>query len=248
MVADGMLDIVLPARLEHLHFYSDSSSHRGHAYMVVGGIAVRPERLSEINTTIEGIKASAGIVGEVKWKKYKGGAKRAAYFALVDYASLLLREQQAHFHILLCHFSDFNHKISGPGNPEKSVNRMYFQLLFHRLCRFYGKSCILHVFPDSGSDSAEIVAFREVICASAYKKYRTMPNCLRSIHPQPSHKHPVIQLMDVVIGAAAAKREARVLSGHKQELADYVTSVLHPVGWHTDTPSSARQPSPCGHR
>lgn len=209
--------------------------------MVVGGLVVAPQRLSEINSTIEGIKASAGIVGEVKWKKYKGGAKRAAYFALVDYAALLLREGQAHIHVLLCHFSEFDHKIAGPGNPEKSVNRMYFQLLWHRLCRFYGQSCALHFFPDAGADSAEIVSFREVICARAYKKYRTKPNCLRSIHPQPSDKHPVIQLMDVVVGAAAAKRESRLLSAHKQELADYVTKTLHPSGWHTDTPSNARR-------
>lgn len=208
--------------------------------MVVGGAALRQDRVKEINNTIDALKAKVGAVGELKWKKYRGGNRRALHEGLVDYSALLIREQQMHLHFVVCRFSEFDHKISGPGTPEKSVNRMYFQLFLHRVCRFYGKSCAIYAFPDAGNDSSEIVGFREVVCARAYNTHKTRPNCLRSIQPQDSRLHPIMQMVDVLVGAVAAKRENRALSDHKAALADYVQAKLHPEGWQTDTARDAR--------
>lgn len=223
------------APLVRADFYCDASSHRGHDYMVAGGILIRQERYHEIEAKIQEIKKAAGIVGEMKWTKYRGGAKQAAYESLVDFAFLLLKEKQAAFHLIIAHFGNFDHKREPDANRETSVNRMYYQLAVHRLCRKYGKTCAIHIYPDHGDDSADLPKFRTRMCASGYTKHGAKPNCIRDIQPQCSKKHNTLQMVDVLIGAIAAKRNNRTLVLHKASLADYVLAKSGHQDWAKDT-------------
>jgi hypothetical protein len=172
----------------------------------------------------------------MKWTKYKGGGRRAAYESLVDLAFLLIKEKQAAFHTIICHFDSFDHKREeADASRETSVNRMYYQLVVHRICRYYGKKCAIHVYPDHGNDSADLPTFRTRMCASAYKKHSTKPNCVRDIQPQRSEAHGILQMVDVLIGAIAAKRNGRVLVRHKAELSDYVLAKSGHRDWAADT-------------
>jgi hypothetical protein len=209
--------------------------------MVAGGLAIRKARYHEIEHHIQSIKEAAHINSEMHWADYKGGARRAAYEKLVDFAFLLVNERQAALHILIAHFAAFNHKRKSPDDRcETSVNRMYYQLAVHRLCNFYGQKCAIHIFPDAGKDSADLPNFRNMICADGYHKYKTIPNCIRSIEPQCSKRHNIIQMVDVVIGAIAAKRNDRKNVAHKAELADYVLEKSGHGDWSRDTVKNAR--------
>jgi hypothetical protein len=208
--------------------------------MVAGGVAFRPARYHEISGEIQKIKCAAGIKSEMKWSKYRGGRRQAAYEGLVDLFYLLTKEKMAAFHCIIAEFGAFAHKSYEGGTPESSVSRMYFQLCLHRLCQFYGPSLAIEVFPDNGNDSRELPSFRGAICAQAYNRYSTRPNCLRSIQPQDSELHNALQMADVIVGAIAAKRNRRELVPHKADLAEYVLEKSGLASWEIDTPASAR--------
>lgn len=208
--------------------------------MVAGGIAIRQTRLAEINRKILDIKKSAGIGREFKWSDYRGGSRRRAYEQLVDLCFTLSERKHAALHWIIAEFGEFAHRSNEEGTPDSSVNRMYFQLALHRLCRFYGGACGVYIYPDYGDDSAELVGFREILCAKSFRAYGTRPNCVRDIKPLVSHDHPAIQMADVVTGAIAALRNKRVLKKQKADLAQYVLERSGHTDWSIDTPFTAR--------
>ena len=208
--------------------------------MVAGGFAVRGSRIAEISDRIDSIRANSGMTSEFHWSEYRGGDRKAAYYELVRYAFELVKNRQAALHIIIAKFKGYPHK-SKPGNTkDTSINRMYYQLLLHRIARFYGPSCAIRVRLDSGADCKDVCGLRGAICADAYKTYRTRPNCIREIEPVCSSKANIVQMADVVIGAVAARRnEISYAKPAKAELAAYVLD-LRGEHWNVDTPSSAR--------
>lgn len=123
---------------------------------------------------------------------------------------------------MIVDFEKFDHHQKGRGAPHLSINKMYYQLMLHEVCRRYGDKRRIVMFPDHGPDSNQIGEFRRGICANAYKKYNAKPNCLRDIHPTASKKINLLQMTDVIIGALAAQRENRAINPVKSELREYV--------------------------
>ena len=124
--------------LPALSFYGDASS-KGSAYMVAGGFAVSGNRISEIEDKIATLRDDAGITSEFHWSDYRGGRKRSGYEALIRLAFDLINKRQAALHVIVAKFSGYNHGHSYGENKDTSVNRMYYQLFLHRICKFYGK-------------------------------------------------------------------------------------------------------------
>lgn len=222
-----------------LHFYCDASSHRNHKYMVAGGVAVSEPRSVEVEAAVKELKGRHGISKRFHWSDYRGGPRKDAYFELVDLFFSLVSSRRIHAQFIICDFHAFDHRIRGNGKRESSVNRMYYLLFLYRLCRFYGSDCALYAFPDRGGDSAEVIGFRDAICAAAYNTFKTRPNCLRLIRPTSSHESHILQMVDVIIGAAAAHREGRNLAPHKAELMDHIIGKAG-IDWASDTPLSER--------
>lgn len=206
--------------------------------MVAGGIAIRETHYDEITSAILKIKQDGGISGEMKWSEYRGGSRRAGYEAAVDLLFLLVEQNLAHFHCIISNFAAFNHR-QHQGTPEVSVNRMYFQLGLHRLGQFYGKQCAIHIYPDYGNDSRELPNFRGVMCAYAYRTYGARPNCIRQVKAKDSSAEPILQMVDVVVGGIAAKRENRQLVAERAALADYILTKSGRPDWSTDTTANA---------
>lgn len=224
---------------QHISFFGDSSSH-GKAYMVAGGFAVAGTRIREIEDQISTLRENAGITSEFRWSNYRGGAKQEAYEALIQYGFGLIKEKKAALHLIVARFEGYNHKARPGENRETSVNRMYYQLCLHRIARLYGGKCAVHIRLDAGNDSRDICKMRNELCAHAFRKYQTQPNCIRSIEPVNSQKVGLIQLADVVVGAVAAKRNEVNHTSPKGALADYVLAASGQISWSTSTPSSKR--------
>lgn len=225
---------------EDLQFFSDSSSHRGHRYMVVGGIVLRPNRTSQLKADMQAIKDSVrmGPKSEFKWSAYKNGERKKAYFALVDLFFEMVSQGRMHFHTLICDFTEFDHKHDDPSGAKdtfKSVNKLYYQLLVHQICRRYGKAHKIAMYPDHGNDSAEVINFRESVCKAAYFKYGCQFGSLAKIHPYPSAQMLPLQLADVILGSIAAVRENRKLNKNKSELAAYILNKAPVKDWSETT-------------
>lgn len=225
--------------LPSISFFGDSSS-RDRRFMVAGGFAINGKRLLEIEGRVAALREAGGIRSEFHWSGYRGGERREAYEGLVDYAFELLREKQAHLHVIIAKFDGYNHKAKKGENKDTSVNRMYYQLCLHRIARLYGKKAAIHIHLDAGNDSADICAMRNQLCADAYRKFTTRPNCVRTIQSVASHKSGLVQMADVIVGGIAAKVNNVQHTSPKGDLADYVLKKSGRDAWDRDTPSGAR--------
>jgi hypothetical protein len=225
-------------RLSAITFFADASS-REKDYMVAGGFAVPGHRIVEIESYIAELRA-AHRIAEFHWADYRGGRKQEAYEALVRYAFELIASHHAALHIIIARFKGYRHKAKEGENRDTSINRMYYQLCLHRPARFYGRKRAIHIRFDAGNDSADMCQMRNQLCADAWKKYRTLPNCVRSIEPVSSHKVGIIQMADVILGAAAAKRNQVEHASPKGALADFVLKESGLRSWSESTPDRAR--------
>lgn len=212
--------------------------------MVVGGIAIRTTRYKDIEADIQKIKSAAGIKSEMKWSKYRGGARRVAYQAMVDLFFALIENRHAAFHCLIANFGDFTHGFVPDGSPDQSVSRMYYQLLLHRPARYYGKACRIMVYPDKGQDSSQLQNFRRPLCFDAYQRYETAVGCVSAIQPQDSEMHGLLQMVDIIVGAISYQRNERHArercAASKRMLAAYVLEKSKRPDWTTDTAATER--------
>lgn len=234
-----------PNQLPHVTFFGDASS-RERDYMVAGGFAVAGTRITEIEKHVAAIRDEAGI-SEFHWADYNGRYKDA-YEALIDYAFGLVEKGHAHLHIIIAKFKGYKHKSKPGENRDTSINRMYFQLALHRPCRLYGHTRAIHLRLDHGNDSADMCEMRNQLCAKAFEEYQTKPNCVRSIETIASHQSGIIQMADVILGAAAAKRNEVIHTSPKGPLADFVLQRSGLPSWHVSTRYSAKRLTVWNHK
>lgn len=220
-------------------FFGDASS-KGHDFMVAGGFAISSHRIQEIEGKVAMLRRLTGV-SEFHWSQYSGGATRVGYEALIEYAFELVRNGNAAFHTIICPFKGYRHRAKPGQNRDTSVNKMYFQLLLHRVARLYGGNRHIHVRLDGGSDSNDICEMRNELCAKAYHKYKTKPNCVRSLQSMPSHTSGIIQMADVVLGGIAAKRNGFVHKTEKGPLANLILERSGHPAWDIDTHRDARK-------
>jgi hypothetical protein len=212
--------------------------------MVVGGVAFQTHRYAAISAAIQGIKNAAGIKSEMKWAKFRGGGKTKAYQAIVDLFFSLLDVNQIHFHGLIAEFGQFSHGAFEGKSSESSVNRMYFQLLVHRVCRNYAKKCWIFVYPDQGNDGKDLCRFHGHINAAAQKRYR-VEHKLVSIQQIDSSECNLIQMVDIIIGGIAhlrnATRSSEESGSAKRALAEYILIKSKHPAWEKNTVWQARR-------
>jgi hypothetical protein len=135
----------------------------------------------------------------MKWSKFRGGERAKSYELLVDLFFELVGQNQVHFHCLIAEFGKFSHGAFEGGDPESSVNRMYFQLLVHRICRFYAGKCYIFVYPDDGNDSKDLQKFHGQINLAAKYKYGMSHRIVR-IEQVDSASCNLIQMVPTRIG------------------------------------------------
>lgn len=226
-------------KLPSLTFFGDASS-KDRRYMVAGGFAVNGMRIYEVERHVAALRERAGIQSEFHWSGYRGGDRRQAYEALVDYAFDLVEAKQAAFHVIIAEFGGYDHKANEGENKDTSVNRMYWQLCLHRIARFYGKKAEIHVRLDVGNDATDVCGMRNEVCAAAYNTHKTKPNCIRTLETMDSRVSGIIQMADVLVGAIAAKRNEVIHTSPKGDLADYVLKRSGRPNWEQATPRDAR--------
>ncbi len=189
--------------------------------MAIGGLAVTKRRVAEISADLKRINQECGVVSEVKWSTAKK-RRVSVHMRYVDYLFGLIEDRQAHFHIRFAPFSEYRHKESGDRGRTDTVSKMYWQMLLHRPVAFYGPKVPIHIHPDHGDCTSYLPSMRNQLCAAGYTTKRTRPNCVPVLETRDSRREPLLQLLDVPLGALAALKNERALNATKAELAAYV--------------------------
>jgi hypothetical protein len=189
-----------------LYYFCDETSFIGEDYMGVGGLAIRKERIPEIAKALGNFNQKRNARGEIKWENTRdlNLTIRKDY---IDYMVSLIQSPGVHLHVRFAPFASYDHKISGPRRVYDTVSKMYYQLLLHRTMNYYGSSCQLFIRPDDGACTSELEKFIDAL----HIDYNTTPGCVDSIVCLNSTSEPLLQFLDVSLGALCAYRNGRHL-------------------------------------
>jgi len=232
--------------LPSLDFYCDESSFTASKYAAVSGIAIQSTRVSTVNAELAKLKASRGKreASEIKWEKINKH-DLPLYDDAVKYFFSLLDANIIHYHVVICDFHAYDHRILNKGSKAKSVSKTYYQLLLYRCCRLYGDRAQLHVRPDTGDCTRELPAFLNALNSDARRRFSLREKPVLSINPTSSTLVNLMQLNDVILGAITFHRNGRHLkadaSPHKSHLAENVRSGFGVPNFAINTPWEGRR-------
>jgi len=152
--------------------------------------------------------------GEIKWQntRSRGVEVRKAY---IEYFLELLAANKIHFHIRFSPMNEYDH--GGERRIFDTVSKMFYQLLLHRPVRHYGKTCQINIRPDNGECTRLLPGLKEALQIDGQLKYRTILDCINDIVPLDSKSEPLLQFLDVPVGALTAYRNERHLMAHMGE-------------------------------
>lgn len=202
-------------------------------YAAIGGLAIARGSISRIVTDLAALKEETGKTGEVKWSNAKSFGGRA-HRAYIDYLFLLIAEGKAHFHIRFSGMNEYDHTLSGERRKIDTVSKAFYQLLLHRAYRCYRERAV-YIYPDDGEYTEKLPDQIGALNHQGSNKFGGIAfGAVQEISPRSSKSEPMLQLLDVPLGALAALRNDRHLqdgySRVKRELAEYT---LGKTGWTT---------------
>lgn len=199
--------------------------------MAVGGIAIHTDAIPKIVSDLATIKADSPKRGEVKWSNAKsyGGKVHKAY---MHYLFSLIRAGRAHFHIRFSEMSEYDHSLSGDRRRIDTVSKAFYQLIVHRPIKYYGNKCSINFYPDDGECTAKLSDFLPAMWAEEYSRFSRENPSVKLIQPRCSASEPLLQLLDVTLGALAAARNGRHLTeGFSPIKRDLAEEALKLTGW-----------------
>lgn len=186
--------------------------------MAVGGLAVRPERASKIESDLAALNADCGLSHdtEVKWSKCKKRYK-SIHAAYIDYLFDAVAAGQVHFHVRFSPFKAYDHSASGRRLETDTISKAFYQLLLHRAGRYYGSKCRLLVRPDAGDCTSYLPSVMEGLNTDVCRVFSLGSRPFIDIAPRDSRKEPLLQLLDVALGALTAARNGNHENGVLEE-------------------------------
>ncbi len=191
--------------------------------MSVGGLAVTPSRASQIVSELADIKRSCGLAenAEVKWSRCKKRRKNA-HVRFVHYLFDAIGNGHLHFHVRFSPFKNYDHSVSGKRKETDTISKAFYQLILHRPGRYYGNNRRLLVRPDDGECTAYLPSIIDGLNSDICETFGHAVRPIADIAPRNSKKEPMLQLLDVTLGALTAVRngnhENGTLSDHKVEV------------------------------
>jgi hypothetical protein len=175
--------------------------------MAVGGLAIVPTRAALVEKRLAEIRDQMNIDpnAEIKWSTAKR-RRNFPHLAYLDYMFDLLENNHAHLHIRLSPFKDYEHSASGDREETDTVSKSFYQLLLHRAGRFYGEKCRIIVRSDAGDCTSYLPKFQDALNNDISTKFGCRHWPIVDIAPRDSKSEPLLQLLDVTLGAITAVR------------------------------------------
>jgi hypothetical protein len=212
--------------------------------MGVAGLAMRPARAKEVIADIHTINKDYGVTSEVKWNTAKA-RRKDVYKAYIDLLFALISTNSAHLHIRFVPMHMYAHNISGSRNYVDTISKQFYQLFLHRAARYYGEHCKIMIRPDKGDCTSYLPKIMDGLNHESQAKFRLLFEPFTNIEPRESQDEPILQLLDVTIGAMCAARNGTPLNGalgsYKCGLVEYALLNLSPRHIGESTPIKERQ-------
>jgi hypothetical protein len=223
-----------------VYYFCDESSYMTGAFMAVAGLAVPDRELPVMTAELVALKKKIGGPSEVKWSNV-GNRRDSIHKAFVDYFFDAIEQKRIQFQIRFAPFTEYDHTASGPKKRVDTTSKMHYQLLLHRALAFYGPYYKLRIRPDGGDCTAALVNQIASLHRWGAQHHQAKPDCIESIEPRDSTKEVMLQLLDVPLGALTALRNERVLTGPKQELAQYVRAKVPNLNLAANSPKGVKR-------
>lgn len=222
---------VMPERADLLYI-CDESSQTADEYLAVAGLALPKKHVDEVLKRMDEIKTAFGKTGEVKWNRAssQGGALHKAY---IDLVFDLIAENKLHFHIRFSKTADYDDKLSGDRRRTDTVSKAFYQLLLHRAVGLYCSRWIVDVICDGGDCTALLPGMIGALKTHERRRYNTkLDTCIRSIKQHSSSETPLLQLLDVVLGALTSYRNGRhLVAGANATKTSLALHAFERTGW-----------------
>lgn len=205
-----------------LLFFCDESSQISDEWCAVAGLVMPRRVAADATSHLKGVKARLKRPGEVKWSKAKSFGGRI-HREFIDYLFDQIDAGRMHFHIRFSPMNEYDHKLSGPRKRIDTVSKSFYQLLHHRAVKLYHMHR-LHIVPDDGDCTSLLPDLIGPLNAVARRECGQTHGCIQSISPRSSASEPMLELLDVTLGALSALRNGRhnsLTAGVKRELAQH---------------------------
>lgn len=184
--------------LEHefsreFNIYCDESRHTsdpGDRYAVIGGVCCPRGRKHELVGAIHHLKALHKTQGEIGWSRVSPN-KLDFYLAL---QKLFIERDDLSFRCILVDRSALDHDRFNNGDAELGFYKLYYQLLVHWLNP--EDAYYLYLDWQQNSDKNRFATLREMLVRRLQGRAR-----IACLEPVESHKQPLTQLTDLLIGA-----------------------------------------------
>lgn len=180
--------------------YIDESSQTKNRYLVIGGIGIPKLHVSVAEACLATARLPELPFGEMKWGKVSS-AKLGAYGrtvrAFFDDPAL----RYAQFHCLFLDTHAQNHREHNQGSREIGFNKEIYQLA-SKFARLYPDR-LFHLYPDYRDTDQRPEELRLILNRGRKKKGDRRDWPFRRCHFRDSKATPLLQLVDLLMGAVA---------------------------------------------
>ena len=203
--------------------YIDESSQTKHRYLVLGGIIAPTREVDAINSALAIARLPELPFGEMKWNKVSK-AKLLAYRRVVDCFFSDPALATTHFHSIVVDTYAQDHAAYNDSDREIGFNKEIYQLA-SKFARLY-QDRLFHLYPDSRETNQRPEDLRTILNFGRRKAGDSREWPFRRSHFRNSKSTPLLQLVDLMIGALAFHLNGHIqepdASQHKARLATYV--------------------------
>lgn len=203
--------------------YIDESSQTKNRYLLLGGVVIPKASVAAAEARLSAARKPELPHGEIKWGKVSR-SKLAAYTRFVDCFFDAAEFRECHFHSLVVDTSLIDNARFNQGSKEVGFNKEIYQLAT-KFAKLYPDR-LLHLYPDYRDTNQRPDDLRNILNHGRHKYRDTREWPFRRCQFRQSHTTPLLQLVDVLLGATAyGKNEhfaAEGASPHKLALARHV--------------------------
>jgi hypothetical protein len=182
-----------------------TSKHARARYLMIGGLWVRADLRQEIKTRIWQLRQKHNTWGEIKWSKVSP-ARQAFYLELVDLFIELKTDLR--FRCIAVDSTTLKHELHN-NDGELGFYKFYYQLLRHWIIgsNDYAIFCDIK----SNRDPKRLPVLERCL-ARANSTYK-----IQAVQSLPSHEVVLIQLCDLLLGAASSRLNESLKRGSAKE-------------------------------
>lgn len=202
----------------HFNLYCDESRHTSDPadrYLVIGAMSCPREAKREIVHRIHLLQARHSARGEFGWSKVAPG--KLAFFE--ELADLFLVTPELRFRCLVADRQKLDHERFNAGDSELGFYKLYYQMLVHWL----EPGSTYHVYLDWQRNASQqrFADLHTTLTRKLSGRAR-----IASLEPVASHEQPLVQLVDLFIGAVGYAWNQRAASNAKLAFCHHLAAGL----------------------